>query len=1823
MADRVDQKKNNSDNDKLENAINRTVSAQKDAISAIDNMMLNICNAFGSKRITNDSLLNGEVEKEEYVEYIIKDPDTEQQAETTAQSQIIPEINLDDLFDEDNEEPEPEPDPEDLEDAVDADSFNIDDIDLNFDNLEFTTPETPQTQEQAPIPEEDVDNDIFDAEGDPLGLNSDIDNTENSDIFEETEPFEEVGSFNLDDIMSSESSDEYEGDTFDIEQNAESEPIEASEPEEEDEPFDLSDINDTPISESESTQVINVSSAEKAEESSEPKDETTSEVKDLVKKLKNSTLTSKVDLKTKTLVDFLSVLYGGGFQGSPQAGIMLRNDNDASVITLKDKEGHIQADPLRDRSSSYENLLAVAITNNLRSLSAYTNRLPEGELIPDTFDGKTVVCWQLHLAFQKADIRYAKGKISINRWITEEMLPNSKCADKQEWLNSVNKSTTHLTNFGNVKSWYNWSVRNIIYTALAKDIIAVNARNSGTVKIMAADDDLYLVSPSYNVRAEQIMSDIIKNVKNIVTVADRCKDANTKNLVSEEIRICCGDNVNIEQLIQALNDCLNTGVTEDIKVSQLHDKDMERTGIISMRIVYDVEADNKSSVFAYEVMDSIIENGGAPRWDHALLGKKPDGSAFYWDAFMDPGQAGADKRCYTIYAGSRSGKGIMTSTLVAAAIASGKNVFYTDGKPENGPTMGRIAWEKGKEAYVFDGKPEGDRPFDPYLEAHTFNMRNKSETTEYLDKLPNCLWSTIKDDSDGEGDGEDRVVTMETHETFLALMRYLKSMCLCFSTILARSANKLPSDSGNNWNVWIFDEVTNMTRHVEKNIRKFFEDYIASKGFKALYTNGFSEFRKDLKLREAMKKDEGIRFIYNWNKWTNQIVSMAENAAVIALGKSNTNLIWIFQEATWLEDKTLNGCILPEIIKKLKSTKIVGKDALSNGCGEYGNAFTKKEAWYSTVCSGRGYWAISKSTDLGNRHSDDDVQLFKPYSVWTVPLKNDAIVDVSELREKNGNPVDPRKYFGGYMSYLEQNLGFDASEVLNRAWNYAENAVTTLGLASSLKEYIYDISNYSMNNEGSTLDDTQREARKLDEENGQSADTPIHDVEPEVVNSINLGFGQPEQPFDVDSIINDMDVNSTSEKINLDKEFGDEPQEQRTFNIDNLNKDNESDWFNDASPVYNRGNSTKEEKELSDELEAWLSVDARYTAQDEAKMAKVKFAKASQLQQVINKGQMTKGMAAVYFKNHVLDRAYATYNINDRRSKYDQFGLMGLVVTAGNLVVLTRFRVIVAIDAYDILNNVYSQNERKHISRELLIQLLREMDANRYPLDKMPTEQELQRMLDKINSNTAKYSENGNEDVVNMYNESNFGGYGYRKDYTYTPEHKTEAEMQFKRPDPQPNETFEHANSNNNYNDNYGNNSASNYSDNDSYQSNNGNNYNDNNNYGNNSGYREDFSQEDFSNSENFGNQRNSNDYQYQQAQQQQAYDEYEEQQFSEPQDTQQFGQEQRAQRFDPRQLHKDVDDYVAHEEEYNSQEARANRNPFAQPDQDVTNTKQSVFMNKDGDVNLDPRGTQEVFKFDSVTDAFMQKYSPAQRFKKKLFESRNGMSYEFKKIGEAIMIAIERTVGAPSQLSELVLDSGNNSVIANGKPVGTGNLLGGEYEVQLKQIIVIKDLFKKFKYITKLTVDQELYNKILCVYGYDFEGTKKIFKENKMLQVFNILPGIKYTRAGLEDIKQQEHMKKMLEKEKAKSSLEFACARRNPRLGEKAPGYLLNVFDNGMSLSGQQFKKAYSKMFDDKSPHVASAFGYSLLGSICVVVGSVAGLGGTVLGLVTPKRKQ
>lgn len=740
---------------------------------------------------------------------------------------------------------------------------------------------------------------------------------------------------------------------------------------------------------------------------------------------------SEKSMFTKSMLGVLVALYESGFTGFPQEGLILYNSNGElqSPITRVRQSKIVTKSIKGDNGLGNDLKIATTLTGADSSLNRFCMLSENKEgYVPDVSyflsmyeQRQSFVCPNLHLMFQSADITYSKGSISINNWIKE-----TKKMTVTDWKEKCNGGKNILQKWSDVLKWYEWALNTLFIDALME-------YNDNGVILQGRPNELSIYT--------KVASALINGIANVVVVSER----DNKKYSKTELRVA-SQTLKTEGIITSLDGCFNVaGMTttsfERIKSSSNY--------VSIVRVVYDEKEANKGNLFAGDVIDSFIESGNVPSWSHALIGKKEDGSLFFWDGFMDPGKAGPSNRCYTIYAGSRSGKGIMTSTLIASALADGKEVFYTDGKPENGPSLGMIAWEKGKEAYVFDGQKSGQAPFAGAMESYTYDLRKATDiyaSLQDLKRIPELFGKTLSNDD---------------VQVYLGVMRYLKSLMLCVDIIEGRSSQRLPMD---NWQIWVFDEMTSMSSN-ERKIREKFADYCSKKG--VAFSNGATKKGetpvlanlalthlkdKDMINPASMKFDAGIKFIIDWCAWNDSLAKKMLKANVISLGKANTNMIFIFQEPTWIP-ADCRVTTIAKIVNMLKSTKIAGRGGIQDGCNQYGDG-TIKADWKTKInIEGAGNWVMSDGADIRT----SKVTLFKPFNIYTVPNQKNA----KDRKVPDGIPAT--NYLAGYTEKLLGHFGMDTASVIESAYTYADNAVRDLGMGQSLKGYIYNASDFTIN----------------------------------------------------------------------------------------------------------------------------------------------------------------------------------------------------------------------------------------------------------------------------------------------------------------------------------------------------------------------------------------------------------------------------------------------------------------------------------------------------------------------------------------------------------------------------------------------------------------------------------------------------------------------------------------------------------------------------------------------------------------------------------------
>lgn len=481
-----------------------------------------------------------------------------------------------------------------------------------------------------------------------------------------------------------------------------------------------------------------------------------------------------------------------------------------------------------------------------------------------------------------------------------------------------------------------------------------------------------------------------------------------------------------------------------------------RDGVLSVKIVYDVNSKNKD-LFAKDTLDGILATGEPIRWDHALLGECLNGQPLFWDKFKEPPPS---DRVYCIYAESRAGKGVMTSTLVCNALSNGYKVVYMDGKPENSVGLGKIAWSKGREAAVYNGDDRRMAPYVKQLEAYTNNIRSVKDPFIGAKYIPKGIFESAS-----------------TKREFMNIATYIRGLELAVRLIEYRAT--LATMDDDDWLVFIFDEIQAIAAK-EQRCQSILKSFLSSR-FKVKVGAGFRlEMPKGAD--EAVQSDPAGKFAVNWFKWLAQLSNLFVSAATRSIGKSNTNLFFIFQGTKWIKEASADSFITNSVIKVLGdcSTKIIGNQAIAGAGGDsrFGDGNAAGFEWVKTLNANRGTWAITHSSVVSGCKDDDTVTLFRPFVVWLEPI-------VKSL--PNGQPLTPENIekekvriltapssidkSGEKFRYLEPYLtkmmeavrpGLEPAQVIEDGWIYADKFIKENNFGTNLNQFMYNTYDFSV-----------------------------------------------------------------------------------------------------------------------------------------------------------------------------------------------------------------------------------------------------------------------------------------------------------------------------------------------------------------------------------------------------------------------------------------------------------------------------------------------------------------------------------------------------------------------------------------------------------------------------------------------------------------------------------------------------------------------------------------------------------------------------------------
>lgn len=841
--------------------------------------------------------------------------------------------------------------------------------------------------------------------------------------------------------------------------------------------FDDEDLNidDTEITNSDFDET---SDEEVEEEGTVEESEETFDLDDTELENIRKTWESKIDNVVKSIMATYSSLYESGYGLVSPSGILTNNG-----IIKTDTQGRMSF--TGDKPIDIEIFNAIqAVTNNKFSTFAR----PEAEInIHDIMRNPNIITYTgQHLRFMFGHIRFCTKTNSLKKYLTKNkiLLPSEVKTKSESELKGykTNESETKIIKYSTMRGWIKETLEDIFLKAYRDVGIGTDI----TPETIALSNEVNMV--------------LSRTLKNVIVVAERKKGVNTR------LRISADEGIVPTRIINALQESLNVGNSNLIKVIQIGEIS---NGVLDINVVYNDKSYSQDSLFAHQVLDILEEQDIIPSWDNVILGKKDDGTIMTYN-FKD-----TKNPIYGLYAGTRSGKGVMTLNLLASALADNCKVIYVDGKPEMAVALSDIAWKKGLDACVFNGL-EVNQNYGLENRGNSIRQHNRFASLEHI---PENIFRT-----------EDEL------NMFMLTAHYLRGMELVIRMAKERMDKCSPSD----WMVAVFDECEQFASQ-EETINKIM-DKAYERRKKAIDPNDPKGTRKI-----NITKDPAAIFIDDFRMWRERIESDFTTCVKSAFGKGNITVFFVWQSSKF-PNIYKNTSSLAAMVEssRAKMIKIIGKGAVEQGgSNDFGNATTLKDMkWYDNRFSGQagGFFAIG-----GN--IKDGMKVFRPFNIYSdangkeLILMNAAAAGIAK-EDLIGSQFDedfnviPEVGFEGYTDRLLGRMGLSAAQQLNIGFNYANESVVKYGMGRSLLDFIYNAHEFS----GERLDTEDMEGLDfssiIEEGEGVGAFDNIQDEDDDY-----LDFGL--EGINIADNLAEKFKEQKAEKINKSSTFSRELREQQ------------------------------------------------------------------------------------------------------------------------------------------------------------------------------------------------------------------------------------------------------------------------------------------------------------------------------------------------------------------------------------------------------------------------------------------------------------------------------------------------------------------------------------------------------------------------------------------------------------------------------------------------------------------------------------------------------
>lgn len=185
--------------------------------------------------------------------------------------------------------------------------------------------------------------------------------------------------------------------------------------------------------------------------------------------------------------------------------------------------------------------------------------------------------------------------------------------------------------------------------------------------------------------------------------------------------------------------CFNITKKESCKVLN---NSVSQNNVTTLFGVFDAKKFAAEALFSYQAYENLIRNGRKPTLENVIVGRNLDGTDNRYSLKSN------DTRVTAIFAGSGSGKGVMTLGLLTSIVANKVPFIYLDYKPDMAEMLWDIEQElKSNGVCRTDGKEARILAIDAKLDMDTCNPVRKHRFAEnlpdYLGHIPNTTFAVL------------------------------------------------------------------------------------------------------------------------------------------------------------------------------------------------------------------------------------------------------------------------------------------------------------------------------------------------------------------------------------------------------------------------------------------------------------------------------------------------------------------------------------------------------------------------------------------------------------------------------------------------------------------------------------------------------------------------------------------------------------------------------------------------------------------------------------------------------------------------------------------------------------------------------------------------------------------------------------------------------------------------------------------------------------------------------------------------------------------------